>query len=124
MAAITISYGVALEILGLVGFLVTGAKSPTALIPCIFGTLIIACGVLANQRPDLRKHVMHGAAVLGLIAFLAPFRVMGPIITLLTGGQVARPAAVIAQTILLLLSAVFLAACIRSFISARRSPAT
>jgi hypothetical protein len=120
MAYLAIGYGAAMELLGLIGFLATGSKSPTALIPCIFGTLALACGVLALLRPDLRKHVIHAAAVFALIGFLAPFRVIGPIVTLVSGGEVVRPAAVIAQAIMLLLSGLFLAACIRSFVAARR----
>jgi hypothetical protein len=124
MAKLTLLYGVAMELLGIIGYWVTGAKSLTALIPCVFGALAFILGFVALGRPDLTKHAMHAAAVLGLIGFLAPLRVFPAMLLLISGGEVARPAAVVAQAIMLVLSAAFLAACIRSFVVARRARAS
>jgi len=43
--------------------------------------------------------------------------------TVLSGGEVARPAAVIAQSIMAVLMIIFVALAIRSFVEARRSRA-
>jgi thiamine transporter ThiT len=122
MANLTLGYGVAMVLLGLGGYYGTGAKSPTALIPVAFGLLALLCGVLAkNER--FRMHAMHGAAVLALLGFLGPLRVFPQMLTLAMGGVVLRPAAVVAQIIMMVLSGIFLALCVKSFIAARRGRA-
>src|SRR5262249_18560377 len=64
---ITIGFGAALTVQGVVGYLLaeaqsqfglTGTKGLTALIPSLFGVVLIVCGVLA-RRENLRKHAMH-----------------------------------------------------------------
>ncbi|MDP9120834.1 MAG: hypothetical protein M3O15_05595 [Acidobacteriota bacterium] len=120
MANLAIGYGLVLCALGLGGYFGTGQTSKTALIPLLLGVLVLVCGFLA-RRERLRRHAMHGAALLGLLGVLGPLRVLPRMLTLLGGGSVPHPAAVTAQAVLLLLSAVFLALCIRSFIAARRA---
>ncbi len=91
----------------------------TALIPSAFGVLICLCGVLALKE-NLRKHAMHVAVLLSVVAMGgAGHRVVKS--GVLTGGEAAFPAAVIAQSVMVLLSLVFLAFAIKSFIDARRN---
>lgn len=73
MPKVTIAGGVVLVLLSIIG--VTGAvqhgKSPmTALIPFVFGGLLIVFGVLAMKSENLRKHMMHAAAMVALLAVL------------------------------------------------------
>ena len=60
MSSTTILFGVLLTLLGLGGYFLTGASSPTALIPTIFGLLLLMLGALARSEP-IRKHPMHRA---------------------------------------------------------------
>jgi hypothetical protein len=122
MAKVTIGFGVALAALGLGGYLATGRASFTALIPLAFGLLLVVCGVLARREP-LRKHAMHAAAVLGLLGFLGPLRVLPQMLALLGGGAVPHRAAVLDQLLMMIVCGVFLALCIRSFVAARRARA-
>jgi hypothetical protein len=122
MANVTIGFGLALIALGLGGWLGTGRASLTALIPLAFGLLLAVCGALA-RREALRKHAMHAAAVLGLLGFLGPLRVLPQMLALLRGGAVAHRAAVLDQLAMMVLCGIFLALCIRSFVTARRARA-
>ena len=121
MAYTTIVFGVLMILLGVVGYLLTGMQSRTALIPAIPGAIFLLLGVLArNDR--VRKHVMHLAAALSLVGFLAMAGMGWVKLARWAGGTApARPAAVISQSILGVLLLVFLVLCVRSFINARRA---
>ena len=78
MWMITIGFGAALTVQGLVGYLLaeaqsqyglTGTKGLTALIPSLFGVVLIVCGVLA-RRENLRKHAMHAATLAVQMQFI------------------------------------------------------
>lgn len=120
MTKIAIGYGIALILLGLVGYFATGRQSPTALIPAAFGLVALVLGLLARKE-SLRKHVMHGAALLGLLGAAGGARGLPGFFRWLSGGEVERPAAVISQTVMVVLSLVFVALCVKSFIDVRRS---
>jgi hypothetical protein len=122
MANVTIGFGLVLVALGVVGYYGTGRASLTALIPLAFGLLLLVCGALARQE-GLRKHAMHAAAVVGLLGFLGPLRVLPQMIALLGGGAVEHRAAVLDQLAMMVICGIFLALCIRSFVAARRSRA-
>lgn len=119
MPLITIGYGSMLIIIGVVGYFATGQSSITALIPAILGFIAEICGVLALKE-HLLKHAMHGAAMVGLLGVLGTLRVL-PQIPSLLDGSAERPAAVLAQGLTLVLSAIFVGLCVRSFIEARRA---
>lgn len=120
MPAVTIAYGVLLIALGAGFYFGTGQESVTALIPAFFGVLVVLCGVLA-RREHLLKHAMHGAAALGLLAFLGGLPGLFRSFALLGGGEVARRNAVLEQAAMALLSLVFVVLCVKSFIDARRA---
>ncbi len=71
------------------------------------------------RNEAMRKHAMHGAVLVGLLGFLGSARGLLQLPALMSGGEVARPAAVIAQSVMALLMALFVGLCVRSFISAR-----
>src|SRR5258708_27140259 len=93
--------------------------SPTALIPAAFGVLLAIFGVLARDDKR-RKMAMHVAVVVGLLGFLGTLSGLIKLPTLLSGGIVQRPAAVIAQSIMAVLMAIYVALCVKPFIDARR----
>lgn len=113
--------GVLLIVVGLVGYFVSGMASWTALIPAILGILFVVCGLLARAKDSLRKHMMHAAAGISLIGLLGTRKGFFASFTLLQGGEVERPGAVIAQAVTFVILALFLILCIRSFIAARRA---
>jgi hypothetical protein len=74
--------------------------------------------VLARNEA-MRKHAMHGAVLVGLLGFLGSARGLLQLPVLMSGGEVARPAAVIAQSVMAILMLLFVVLCVRSFINAR-----
>lgn len=121
MSNLTIGYGALLVALGVGGFVATGAKHKTALIPAGFGVVALGLGALAKQEKR-HMHAMRGSALLGLLGFVGSARGLSKLPVLLSGGDVERPAAVVAQSLMALLSAGFVALCIPSFVAARRAP--
>jgi hypothetical protein len=122
MAQISILFGVLLTVLGIVGFVVTDAKSYTALIPVIFGSILELLGVLVLLKPDWRKHLMHAAALVALIGLGGSTPgLIGLIKWGINGAVPDRPAAAIAQSIMAGLMLIYLILCIRSFIAARKA---
>jgi len=117
--SITIALGVALVVVGLAGYFLTGAVSLTALIPAGFGVLIALAGVVARDD-RLRKHAMHAAVLVALLGFLGSIRGVLQIGDLFNG-TAARPAAVVAQTIMAVLTLGYIVMAVRSFVKARAS---
>jgi hypothetical protein len=120
MANVTIGIAIALIILGLAGYFGTGTPSLTALIPALFGVILLILGALA-RNPNRRKLAMHIAVVVGLLGFAGAVPGLLKLPTLLGGGHVDRPPAVIAQSVMALLMGIFVALCVKSFIDARRT---
>jgi len=123
--AVSVTFGVLLIALGVwgrfggdlglwepLGYAAPVHPSPTALIPAGVGAALVLCGLLAFKE-SLLKHAMHGAAMIGLLGFVAALGrllmtrkvhgVGGVSLVLMTG-----------------LCAIFVALCDHSFIQARR----
>jgi hypothetical protein len=115
--SLTIALGVALIIVGLAGYVLTGAVSLTALIPAAFGLLIAVAGLIARD-PRMRKHAMHAAVLIALIGFLGSVRGVLQLGALFDG-TAARPAAVVSQTIMAVLTLGYIVMAVRSFVQAR-----
>ena len=116
----TIGFGAALIALGIWGYTTAATTSPTALIPAAFGLILLLCGVIA-RNPAKRKTYMHIAAGLGLLGFLGGLPGLFKFGYVVTGAPVARPHAVISQSIMSVLCIAFTWLCVRSFINARRN---
>ncbi|MEM1268740.1 MAG: hypothetical protein AAGI08_01705 [Bacteroidota bacterium] len=119
-AKITLGYGSALILLGVLGYVLSGMQSATALIPAFFGLPVTLFGWIAAKREKLRKHLIHGAL---LFALLGLFGTIGGIADLpaLLDGTAERPLAVISRSVMAILTLLYLALGIRSFVAARRS---
>lgn len=120
MANVAIGFGALLTALGVFSYLGTGAASPTALIPAAFGLILLVLGVLARD-PAKRKSMMHFAAGIGVLGFAGSAPGLMKSFRMLGGETVERPNAVVAQAFMAVLCLAFVALCVRSFISARRS---
>ena len=119
MPSLTIALGVVLLIIGLAGYFLTGGVSLTALIPAAFGLVITIAGVIARDEGK-RKHAMHAAVLVALLGFLGSVRGLLQIGDVFDG-TAARPPAVVAQTIMALLTLGYIVMAVRSFIKARAS---
>ena len=119
MPTITLTFSFGYIILGFTAFLLTGAVHKTALIPAYIGFVLLVLGLLARKE-SLRKHVMHAAMTLALLALFGTVRSFLRLPDAFAG-TAERPAAVYAQAATAALSLTYLALGIRSFIQARRS---
>ncbi|MSO81760.1 MAG: hypothetical protein EXQ53_00475 [Acidobacteria bacterium] len=117
MASTTMVFGVLLTLLGLAGYFLTGTSSATALIPAIFGLLLLAIGAVARSE-SARKHAMHAAAMVALVGCA------GALFSLLRTPAAPRsPMAAFSQGAMVVLTAVFVGLCVKSFIDVRRARA-
>src|SRR5262245_20475410 len=126
MPVVTILFGVILTGLGLDGYLdVAGlvrpghTHSPTALIPCGFGAVLIVCGLLALKE-NLLKHAMHAAAGISLVGFLAGAIRGLPRLPALLAGEAENPGAIRSQLWMAGVCFLFVLLCVNSFVQARR----
>jgi len=114
--------GGVLVLLGLAGYVASGAESLTALIPSAIGAILLGLG-LGARKESLRKRLMHIAAVVALLGVLGTISGVVKAVGLAFGGTVERPLAVASQTATAVICVWFLIAAIRSFIAARRARA-
>ena len=115
MSSTTILFGVLLTALGVAGYVLTGAVSPAALIPPWFGLPLVALGYVSRSEA-MRKHAMHAAATIALVGC------GGALFSLMRGPAGASTAmATFSQAAMVLLTAVFVGLCVKSFIDARRA---
>ena len=119
MAPITLLFAVTYILLGVGGFVMTGSAHKTALIPCAFGILFVLFGLLAFKE-NMRKHAMHGAVLIALLAFLGTAKALFHLPDLFRG-TAEKPAAIITQSINAGISLLYILLAVRSFIQARRA---
>ena len=125
MPSTSIACGFLLIIIGVAGYvygMMDGRASLTALIPALFGLILIVLGAVSRTKEHLRKHLMHAAVTVGLIGFIATTSSFFKIPALLNG-TADRPAAVIAQLATALVCLIFVLLCVKSFADARRKGA-
>lgn len=122
MPKITVIFSILFILLGVAAYVITGMESWTALIPAIFGAVLLIFGLLGFKE-GLRKHVMHAAAAWSLLGLLGTWRGFFTALSMLGGAEVERAPAVIVQGIMAVGCVVFLVLCVRSFIQARRARA-
>ena len=116
MPLVTRVAGFLLVLLGVVGYIGTGGASITALIPAFVGALFLLLALIA-RNPGARKHVMHAAVAIALLAVVGG---VPRIITAVNAGDLMRPA-VLAQIAMAVILAVYVLLGVKSFIDARRA---
>ncbi len=88
----------------------------TALIPAVFGGLLIVCAVIVIVKPTLRKHIMHVAAMIGVLGLIGGF------VPIIRSGDFDLGKAAIRNGLLMsIVCAVFIYLCVQSFIEARKA---
>ncbi len=118
MPSITITFGVLLIALGggLYGTSEPERRSFTALIPALFGIVLIIAGAIA-RNDKARKHAMHLAAAVGLIGCLAGL-IRG---TMAYFAETVNHRAAGGQVAMGVLCGVFVVLCVKSFIDVRKA---
>jgi hypothetical protein len=116
MPAVTRVVGFLLVLLGVVGYVGTGFASVTALIPAMVGALFLVLALVARNA-EARKHAMHAAVAIALLAVLGG---IPRILTAVNAGEGGRPA-VLAQIAMAAILGVYVLLGVKSFIDARRA---
>ncbi len=114
MAKTTIGFSLALIILGVLSWVLTGRSSATALIPSGFGLALSLAGIMA-LLDKYRKHALHAAAAVSILGIVGSLQRAIP--TAISGGELRIATA--SQLLMALCLFVFLVLCIRSFVLAR-----
>jgi hypothetical protein len=123
MAKVTLVFALLLVVLGLVSYIGTGSLHPTALIPTWFGIALGIGGFLAISPSEKRRKLfMHINVTIGLIGFLgAAWRALSSYGKAREAGIDPNMIAIGAQLAMAGLLLIYVLACVRSFIDARRS---
>ena len=108
MKIITIGFGALLILLGVGSYVGTGMTSLTALIPTFFGVPICILGFMERPEQGQKNYPLFGAVMLAILGFLGSLGGLRNLYPLLRGDEVARPAAVMAQSIMAILAVVFI----------------
>jgi hypothetical protein len=116
MLSVTRAVGFLLILLGIVGYVGTGGASLTALIPAFVGAVFLVLALVARS-PEARKHVMHAAVAIALLAVIGG---LPRIVTAVNAGDISRPA-VMAQIAMATILAIYVLLGVKSFIDARRA---
>ena len=119
MPALAINFGRLLILIGILGYgygLLGQAASLTALIPAVFGIILLILGHVSRAKENLRKHLMHVAVVVALIGFIAS---AGRLISKIS--EITLSAAVLSQVAMALVCLAFVILSVRSFINARQN---
>ncbi len=116
MPSTTRYFGLILIVLGVASYMLTGQTSVTALIPALFGAVLVVCALVARKE-HARKHAMHAAVAVGLIGALAA---LGRGIPAALSGGAGRPA-VLSQLVMGVLLVIYVALGVQSFIAARKA---
>ncbi len=116
MASTTRTLGIVLILLGLISYFGTGRVSVTALIPAFFGAVFIILALVARSE-SARKHAMHAAVALALLAVLGT---LARVVPAVMAGQFTRPA-VLAQIVMTVLLIGYIVLGVQSFKAARRA---
>jgi hypothetical protein len=107
--------------MGIGAYTASETKSVTAFIPAFFGVVIFLSGLGALLAPKLRMHVMHVAALAGLIGTAGGLGMGLPKLGALLEGTAKSPMAAGMQIAMGVVCLVFLGLCVQSFIAARRA---
>ncbi len=119
MPKLSIALGLVLVVLGLAVYFISAQSSLTALIPVPFGIALTLLGAYA-RRASSAKHAMHAAAVVALVGFLGSADALPDLVQLVFGGEIERPLAVGAKSVMAAALAILLGFCVHSFRQARK----
>lgn len=116
MPGTTRLFGLILIVLGIASYVLTGRASVTALIPALFGAILVVCALVARNE-NARRHAMHAAVAIALIGALAS---LGRAVPAVMNGDATKPA-VLAQLAMAVLLIIYVVLGVQSFIAARKA---
>jgi len=122
MAIVSLVIGGLLIAVGVAGYMPgmsEGTPHITALIPAFVGIALQLCGILTLLKPALTKHVMHAAAMIGVLGFLGG---VGRIVSMLMKGDgIVLDIKLYSLIAMSVLCAIFVFMCVNSFIQVRKA---
>ena len=101
--------GLALVVLGVAAYVLSDFASITALIPTVFGVLVVLLGVW-GRRPGRQRLAVYGIGLLALLGVLGSARGIPDLIALLTGEPVESTIAAVSQGAMIVISLALLVA--------------
>lgn len=124
MPALTLVIALVFVALGPIGYGLSDpeSKSMTSMIPTFIGVPLLLLGLVALKGGGIRKHAMHGAMLVALLAIGgSAVRAVPGWLDLVQGNEVALPLALLMQTIVILGSVILIVFGVKSFIDARKA---
>lgn len=109
---LSVVLGFALVVLGAGAYVLSDFASITALIPAVFGALIVLLGVMGYQRSRDRLAI-YGIGLLAVLGVLGSARGIPDVLALLTGGAVDSIIAAVSQGAMIAICLVLLAAVVK-----------
>jgi hypothetical protein len=106
MKILTICFGILLTLLGVIYYNALETARFFDLMPAIFGILITLFGVLQGKWEH--SYPLYGSLLLAFLTFLGSLRALFNLFTVLGGGPVAEPTAVIVRSIIGLSCVIFI----------------
>ena len=110
--------GIAVVVLGVGAWALTDFASMTALIPALFGILLVGFAS-AGRETERERLAVYGIGALGALAVLGSLRAVPDIIALVTGEGVDSAVAVTSQGIMIVLGLVLVAVTARAVLADR-----
>ena len=115
---LAIVLGALLGVVGVVAYILTGFASITALIPTIFGLILVGLGVW-GRNPESERTATYAIGVFGILGILGSLRAVPDKIALLSGEAVDSVVATASQAILILVSVILLASAAYAILASR-----
>ncbi len=110
--------GVASVVLGIGAWVLTDFASMTALIPAIFGILVVGVASVGRET-DRERLAVYGIGVLGALSILGSLRAVPDIIAFATGEAVDSAVAVVSQGFMIVLGLVLAVLAARAVLADR-----
>ncbi|HYN09298.1 MAG TPA: hypothetical protein VES67_18085 [Vicinamibacterales bacterium] len=120
MIGLSLLIGASLIAVGIGGYVLSGMVSPTALIPAVFGVVIVMLGAYGREQTR-RRTAMHLAMGIALVGVLGSITGVFALLSWAAGDRSGGlPLAPLSKTVMATLLVTYLVMGIRSFIAARR----
>lgn len=107
MKILAIIFGIIVTILGLANYVATDMSSFRAVMPAVWGAIIVLLGILQGRWPH--RHSLYGTLLLSVFIILGSLRSVWQLFTLITsGGEDPWPQTVIIRSVIALLCVVYI----------------
>ncbi len=111
--------GAVLILVGVAGYALSDFASVTALIPAIFGLVMIGLGLVGRRDDQRVRLAVYGIGGLALLGVLGSLRGVPDIVALVTGSTGGSTLAAVTQGAMILVGLVLLGAAVRDLATGR-----